>query len=220
MGYTKLFEEIITSSVWSLDDKTRLVWVTILALKNKNGIVKAAIPGLANAARVPLEDCERAIHILESPDQYSRSKDNDGRRIAPIDGGWQVLNHFKYRDLVIDDPEASAARERQRRKRERDKGVTSRDTVSASVSVSALKSEEKEKSIVSPPLPPSSGDEAFWDEIKSLYTWLDLDRERAKMKAWLLTPRGKGRKLTKRFVINWLNKCDKPLETPKPRIVV
>ena len=33
------------------------------------------------------------------------------------------------------------------------------------------------------------------------------------MDAWLLTHRG--RKKTRRFVVNWLNKIDKPMETVK-----
>lgn len=61
-------------------------------------------------------------------------------------------------------------------------------------------------------------DETFWPEITKLYSWVDVERERQKMRAWLMTPKGKGRKLTRRFVVNWLNKCDgKPLETePNP----
>jgi hypothetical protein len=53
----------------------------------------------------------------------------------------------------------------------------------------------------------------FWQELRGIYTWLDLDRERSKMQAWLLTPRGKGRKLTRQFAVNWLNKADgKPID--------
>lgn len=139
-GYTKLFSEIVTSSIWSEDDKTRIVWITLLALKDQNGFVPAAIPGLANAARVTVEECEASVKKLESPDKYSRTPDHEGRRIEKVEGGWVVLNHFRYRDCVSKDP---TARERQRRKRERDKGVTSRDkgvmsrdVVSVSVSVS------------------------------------------------------------------------------------
>jgi hypothetical protein len=54
-------------------------------------------------------------------------------------------------------------------------------------------------------------DESFWDELSKLYTWIDLPKEKAKMQAWLLTPRGRGRKINRRFVVNWLNKLDKPM---------
>lgn len=39
-----------------------------------------------------------------SPDKWSRTTDNEGRRIEPIDGGWRLLNHAKYR--AIRDEEA------------------------------------------------------------------------------------------------------------------
>lgn len=119
MGWSKLYAEIVTSSIWSADDKTRLVWVTLLALKDQNGFVPASIPGLANAARVSVEDCEMAVNLLESPDKYSRTPDHEGRRIAKVDGGWTILNHFKYRDGLTDEPTAAAARERMRRMREK-----------------------------------------------------------------------------------------------------
>jgi len=123
-GYSKLFSEIVTSSIWSEDDKTRIVWITLLALKDKDGYVPASVPGLANAARVSVEACAEAIAKLEAPDKYSRSKENNGRRIEPVDGGWTVLNHQKYRDYLSKDSENIAARERMRRMRERNKGVT------------------------------------------------------------------------------------------------
>lgn len=96
--YSKLMQNILTSSIWSEDHSTRLVWITLLALKDDKGEVAAAIPGLANQARVTLEECETAIRKLESPDKYSRTQDFEGRRIEPIDGGWRILNHFKYRE--------------------------------------------------------------------------------------------------------------------------
>jgi hypothetical protein len=65
--------------------------------------------------------------------------------------------------------------------------------------------------------PSGTSDADFWEEIKKLYTWVNVDQERAKMQGWLLTPRGKGRKLTRRFVCNWLNKIDKPME-PQPEV--
>jgi hypothetical protein len=59
----------------------------------------ASIPGLADAARVTLEQCHNGLQRLQEPDPYSRTKDNEGRRIIEIDGGWALLNYPKYRDL-------------------------------------------------------------------------------------------------------------------------
>jgi len=35
---------------------------------------------------------------LKSPDPYSRTKQDEGRRIKEVEGGWLVLNHKKYRE--------------------------------------------------------------------------------------------------------------------------
>lgn len=96
-GYTKLFGSIIASTIWREDDKTRIVWITMLAMANKDGNVEASVPGLADMARVKIKECEAALMKLMSPDEYSRSREFDGKRIEEIDGGWHLLNHGKYR---------------------------------------------------------------------------------------------------------------------------
>jgi len=134
-GYSKLFSEIVTSSIWSEDDKTRIVWITMLALKDSRGFVPAALPGLANAARVSVARCEAAVAILESPDKHSRTPDNDGRRIKKVDGGWMVLNHDKYRDKRADEERKEYQRKWQAEHRRRqnvdnvDTNVDSVDTM-------------------------------------------------------------------------------------------
>ncbi|MFM7010924.1 MAG: hypothetical protein ACKO0Z_16645, partial [Betaproteobacteria bacterium] len=101
--FTKLFSAITESTVWCEPDRTRLVWICMLAMADRAGRVYASLPGLANRARVPLEDAEAAIHSFLSPDKYSRTPDNEGRRIEAIDGGWRLLNYQKYRDMRDDE---------------------------------------------------------------------------------------------------------------------
>lgn len=69
----------------------------MLAMADQHGYVGASIPGLASRARVPIESCVAALECFKAPDEYSRTKDHDGRRIAEADGGWVLLNHAKYR---------------------------------------------------------------------------------------------------------------------------
>lgn len=102
-GYTKLFNSILASTIWREDDKTRLVWITLLAMADKNGVAEGSIPGLADLARVSIEDCKDALSKLMSPDEYSRTTDNEGRRIKPVEGGWAILNHAKYRAKMSTD---------------------------------------------------------------------------------------------------------------------
>jgi hypothetical protein len=99
MTFTKLFNSITESTIWTEPDHTRLVWITMLAMSDHVGRVWGSIPGLANRARVPLEKCEEALASLMGPDKYSRTREHDGRRVVEIDGGWRLLNHAKYRAI-------------------------------------------------------------------------------------------------------------------------
>ena len=121
MAYTKLFQSIITSTIWSEDDQTRIVWITMLAIADKNGEVQGSVPGIARLAGVSVDAARAAIERFLSPDLDSRTKDDDGRRIEVIDGGWHLLNHKKYRDMASDADRAEKAKLRQQRKREKDR---------------------------------------------------------------------------------------------------
>ena len=134
-GYTKLFHSILASTIWLANDKTRIVWITLLAMADKNGIAEGSVPGIASFARVSLKDCQRALTELQAPDEHSRTPDHDGRRIAPVDGGFQILNHAKYRAKLSEDQRREYLREKQRRYRERQRaGVT--DTLPGVTNVS------------------------------------------------------------------------------------
>lgn len=123
-GYTKLFGSIVASTIWRADDKTRIVWITMLAMSDRDGVVEGSIPGLADLARVSIEDCKHALDNLQKPDEYSRTPDHEGRRIEPIDGGWLILNRAKYRDYDPDEQRRERDRERQRRHRDKSRYVT------------------------------------------------------------------------------------------------
>jgi hypothetical protein len=116
-GYTKLFNSIVTSTIWTEDDKTRIVWITMLAIADKNGEVQGSIPGLARIAGVDVESCRTAIGKFLSPDPDSRTKDDEGRRIEEIDGGWSLLNHQKYREMASRDEQREAEAKRKARYR-------------------------------------------------------------------------------------------------------
>ena len=56
-------------------------------------------------------------------------------------------------------------------------------------------------------------DEEFWAEMRRHYPNVDVDAESRKMDAWLLAR--PGRKKTRQFVINWLNKVEPALAPAK-----
>lgn len=123
-GYTKLFSSIVTSTIWQEDSDTKVVWVTMLALADPDGVVQASIPGLAHVAGVSLEACQKALNIFTSPDQFSRNPAYEGRRIDAVEGGWQILNYELYREkMSVEDRKNKAAA---RAQRYRDRHVASR----------------------------------------------------------------------------------------------
>jgi len=54
-------------------------------------------------------------------------------------------------------------------------------------------------------------DEEFLSELRPLYPHLDIEAEMRRATAWLLTPKARGRKLTRQFLVNWLNRADAPI---------
>jgi hypothetical protein len=98
--YVKLFQKILDSTVWLEDDRTRLVWITLLAMCDEDGVVDAPVAAIANRARVDLGSCELAMEKFMGPDPHSRTPEHEGRRVAKVEGGWLILNHKKYRDMM------------------------------------------------------------------------------------------------------------------------
>lgn len=115
--FVVLDAEILSSSVWSESAHVRLVWITLLILCDTEGYVGAALPGIARAAGVSLEQATEAMDRLQQPDPHSRTKDNEGRRLALAERGYQVLNFRQHLDRLSS--ERVKARDRVRRFRER-----------------------------------------------------------------------------------------------------
>lgn len=126
MGYTKLFSSILHSTVWLSGKDVQVLWITMLVLADRDGVVEASVPGLAAAARLSMEETETALAVLLQPDPYSRTKTDEGRRVAVVDGGWKLLNYETYDEKGSAEEAKKKARERQRRKRARNgESVTS-----------------------------------------------------------------------------------------------
>lgn len=97
-GFALLWGKILESSLWIQESKeTRLVWITMLAMKDAGGIVQASVVGLADRAKVSPDECRAALKVLLSPDPDDTSKVDSGRRLHEVPGGWQIVNHEMYR---------------------------------------------------------------------------------------------------------------------------
>ena len=99
-GYTKLFSSILASTIWREPMEVRIVWITLLAMAGRDGIAEGSVPGVADFARLPVSVTRASLERLCEPDPDSRSTEHEGRRIQPVDGGWLILNHAKYRSKL------------------------------------------------------------------------------------------------------------------------
>ena len=117
-GYTKLFNSILDSTVWLENSDTKVVWITMMAMANREGIVNASIPSLARRAGIGVEACQQALGKFLAVDPYSRTPDRDGRRIEAVNGGWRILNYAKYRHMLSDDDRRERGRIRTQRWRQ------------------------------------------------------------------------------------------------------
>lgn len=123
--FSLLWGSILRSSLWVQESKeTRLVWITMLAIKDREGIIRSSVIGLADAAKVSVEECKIALQALSSPDPNDSSKVDEGRRIREINGGWQIVNHAKYQFST--EAKREAWRIRKARQREREVSGTKR----------------------------------------------------------------------------------------------
>lgn len=97
-GFALLWGKTLDSSLWVKESKeTRLLWMTLLMMKNSEGIIQASLIGLADRAKIAPEECKVSLQILMSPDPDDTSKVEEGRRVREVPGGWQIVNHDLYR---------------------------------------------------------------------------------------------------------------------------
>lgn len=164
MHFNKLFSTILDSTLWQESPETTKVWITMLAMADRNGEVQASVPGLAHRAVVSLDECKKALECFMSPDPYSRTEDHEGRRIAEIEGGWVLLNHSKYRKLMSVEERREYNRKKQAEYRAKKKMSNNVNDVSLTVNDSEQCQHSTEAEVEveveakrNTPLPPKGG---------------------------------------------------------------
>lgn len=114
MGFTKLDEGIIQSSIMAEDSDTFKIWIVLLAVCKEDGIARVSPVFLANVCRLDIKVVEGIMEKLASPDPYSRTTTKEGRRIERINGGWFIINYHYYRSFTYSDSKEAVKKRRQR----------------------------------------------------------------------------------------------------------
>lgn len=155
--YVKLFASLLESSVWAEDAPTRLVWITLLLMADRDGFVRGSPSGLARRANVGMAECRKAMATLEAPDVESGTDAWGGRRIERVAEGWQILNYMKYRDLADTDVRRQQVREAVQRHRQRKASVIIGNQPQAHA--------EAEVEATTPPLPAREPEPSPWPDF-------------------------------------------------------
>jgi len=225
-GFTKLVPEIVQSSIWNEPSDIRIVWITLLAIKDENGYVRGDARTVARMANVSIEVVAEALAKFQEPDPHSHTPDNDGRRIGPAAGGWVVLNHALYRGR--DERAVHAEYVRNWRKKNSKKDdvntcdslVNTCDSPSASVSVSVSdregvqgETEPKAPRFVDPIRWTPEGSfkgitDKDYDAWELAYPAVVIDSELEKANQWLLgNPAKAKKKQWRKFITGWLGRA-------------
>ncbi len=115
-GFAKIFGTITDSSIWGESLETRVVWITMLAIADADGLVTGSVGGLARRANVSRDACVQALATLTGPDPDS-SDGTTGERLQKVDRGWRIINHAHYRAKQSSKQSSAAARVARHRER-------------------------------------------------------------------------------------------------------
>lgn len=100
--FVPMSADIVESSLWDEDDSTIKIFMTMLAKKGPDHIIRKNTYQIAFWARKTEEEVKRALRILSEPDKRRMDQEFEGRRIRKVADGWLILNGAKYQKLMQD----------------------------------------------------------------------------------------------------------------------
>lgn len=120
--YTPVFARIVDSSLWSEPDYVVKVFLTLLAKKDRDQVVRGSAYNIACWAKKTEAEVLDALKILAAPDgRRIEPQPHEGRRIERVEDGWLILNGLYYQNLMstVNRRAYKAEKERERRQRKR-----------------------------------------------------------------------------------------------------
>lgn len=104
--FAPVFSKIVNSSLWDEDDSVVKIFLTMIAVKDRDHVVRLSAYNIARMARKTEEEVLAALRVLSEPDKNRlEPQPHDGRRIQRVEddlgGGWLILNGEKYHQLML-----------------------------------------------------------------------------------------------------------------------
>ena len=96
-----LWNTIVESSLWDEDDVVVKVFITMLAVQDRDHIVRHNAYALSRKSRKTETQVLEALKILSEPDEKRcEPQEFEGRRIKAVEEGWLILNGEKYQEMM------------------------------------------------------------------------------------------------------------------------
>jgi hypothetical protein len=138
-GYSKLFGAMWQGSLYGHFEASA-VFMVLLSLCDAQGVVDRTPEAIAGTTGWPLEFICKGIEELGKPDPRSRTPDEEGRRIIPLDAhrnwGWRLTNYDHYRQEMRSIDRREYMRVAKRRERERTKADSPQESTPVNTSTS------------------------------------------------------------------------------------
>jgi hypothetical protein len=204
------------------------MFMDLLVLADSTGAVDMTPEAISRRTNVPVEEVVKYVKELCQPDEKSRSRIEEGKRLVLLDSnrdwGWQIVNYAHYRKITDEEARRSYFRDAQRKHRKKDvkdKPLTTFDRLgqgltpaSASASASEKRGSAEGGNPKAVKFPNGLPDSEWIEQLCNdpAYQGIEVKREHGKMVNWCKV---KGATPTRRRFINWLNRAEKPM-TGKP----
>lgn len=241
--YGRLFEATFTGSMMGAGSDVFAVWAYVIANK-RGGEIELNPKFLSAIIGEDVAKIEKAIEFLCQPDPYSRSSKKDGKRLIKV-GQFQysVVNSDEYDKIQKAEERRRYLTKKQREHRTAvdcqqpsttvnncqhtstavnppEADTNTEPLKASSTSSNRLSHDHLMKAKTSKSGNSGGGRKSVSDEewLRSIganeaYAGIDIRLELARMDAWLSTR--PGRKKTRKFIVNWLNRVDKQIKPEK-----